>query len=128
MKKILLFLTVLALFSCRQESIEERAERDARETTAKRCPIRMSDDGTLIMERITFDKSTRTWCQDFLQDIDPEVLKEANYRDLLLQELKNIPSYKPYMDNGFTFRYVFCNMKNPKDTLVDVRLTPEDYR
>ena len=128
MKKILLFLTVFLTLTACQESIEDRAARDAQETTMKRCPIRMNDEGTIILERIVFDKATHTWRQDYLLEATPEMVKGIDYRGLLLQELKNMPSYKPYMDNDFIFQYVFCDMNNPTDTLVNVSLTPKDYK
>ena len=127
MKKILLLLTALLTLSACQESMEDRAARDASETTAKRCPMRLNDDGTLILERITFDKNTRTWKQDFLLEASPEAIEQLDMRDILLKELKNMPSYKPYMENNFVFQYVFCDMTNPKDTLMDIKLTPKDY-
>lgn len=117
---------MLTLAAC-QESMEDRAARDAEETTAKLCPMRLNDDGTLILERITFDKGTRIWKQDYLLEAAPEVLEQFDMRDALLKELRNMPSYKPYMENNFIFQYVFCDMTNPKDTLMDIKLTPKDY-
>ena len=128
MKKILVLLTALLTLSACQESMEERAERDAREATVKRCPMRLNDEGTLILERINFDKSTRTWKQDFLLDAAPETLEQLDMRDILLQDLKNQPSYKPYMESQFIFQYIYCDMKNPKDTLINIKLTPKDYQ
>lgn len=94
----------------------------------KRCPLRLNDEGTIILERITFDKATHVWCQYYLLEATPELLQSIDYRGLLLQELKNMPSYKPYMDNNFIFQYVFCDMHSPKDTLLNISLTPKDYR
>ena len=129
MKKLLLLMfCALTLCAC-QENMAERAERDARETTAKRCPMRLLDDGSLILERIRFDKATLTWRQEYLFDLRAEgELNDQAIRDALLQELKNTPSYKPYMDNGFNFQYVYCRMSNPKDTIINVTLTTRDYR
>ena len=127
MKKILLLLTALLTLSACQESVESYAERQARERTMKDCPIRMNDEGTLILERFTFDKNTLVWCQDFLLDSASVAYNELDFRDLLLKELKNMPSYKPYRDHHFVFQYVFCNMKNPKDTLINIKLLPKDY-
>ena len=129
MKKILLLMfCALSVWGC-QENMADRAERDARETTAKRCPMRLLDDGSLILERIRFDKPTLTWRQEYLFDLQVEgELDIRTIRDALLQELKNTPSYKPYMDNGFKFQYVYCRMTNPKDTIINVVLTPSDYR
>ncbi len=127
MKKILLLLTALLTLTACQESMEDRAARDAADATAKRCPMRLNDDGTLVLERITFDKSTLIWKQDFLLEASPEAIEQLDMRDILLKELKNMPSYKPYMESNFIFQYVFCDMKNPKDTLMDIKLTPKDY-
>ena len=129
MKKILLILlAALALGAC-QQNMAERAERDARETTAKRCPMRMTDDGSVILERIVFDKATLTWQQDYLLDVDTSIVINADdIRDMLLKELRNMPSYKPYMDHRFLFRYIYCRMTNPSDTVVDITLRPEDYQ
>jgi hypothetical protein len=89
----------------------------------------MNSEGTLILERITFDKPTLTWRQDFLLDVADDVtLENFDLRGGLLTELKNTPSYKPYMDAGFNFQYVYCRMSNPKDTLINTVLTPQDYR
>ena len=109
------------------ETILERAERDAREVTEKHCPMPLNEEGTLILERINFYKDTRTWCQDFLLDATPDMIEQINMRDVLLEELKNMPSYKPYMDGMFIFQYVYCDMNNPNDTLINVKLTPKDY-
>lgn len=117
---------LLTIAAC-QEKLEDRAARDARETTAKRCPVRMSED--IVLERIDFDKATLTWKQSHLIDIDTTVvLIEPDVRRVLLQELKNTPSYKPYIDAGFNFRYVYCRMSSPRDTVIDLTLTQADYR
>lgn len=127
MKKILLLLTAMLTLSACQESMEDRAARDAEETTTKRCPMRLNNEGTLILERITFDKSTLVWKQDFLLDAEPETLEQLDMREILLRDLKNQPSYKPYMESRFIFQYIYCNMKDPKDTLINIKLTPKDY-
>ena len=129
MRKKMLPLLLLACLTACQEKMADRAERDARETTEKRCPMRLNAEGTVILERINFDKSTLVWCQDYLFDVDSTYnVTDAEVRELLLQELKNTPSYLPYMKNGFNFRYVYCRMSNPKDTVIDLTLTPKDYR
>ena len=126
MKKLLFFLLTMLLFCACQESIEDRAERDAREATTKRCPLRMSKD--IVLERIDFDKATRTWQQTHLWDIDTTiVLSEEAIKEVLLTELLNAPSYKAYRDAGFNFKYIYCRMTNPKDTVINMTLTSKDY-
>ncbi len=129
MKRIIfLVLSALTLAAC-QESMEQRAARDAREVTEKKCPMPIGDDGNVVLERIDFDIPTHTWKQDLLLNVpDDEELSDPMIKQLLVEELKNTPSYKPYRDNGFNFRYVYCRMSNPKDTLIDLTLSAEDYR
>ena len=129
MKKILFFLLCTIMLSSCQEKMEERAERDARETTEKRCPMRLNEVGSIIMERIVFDKTTHTWRQEYLFDLDADAqIEEGTAREALIKELKNTPSYKAYMDNGFNFQYIYFRMSNPKDTVINITLTPQDYR
>ncbi|MCR4602167.1 MAG: membrane lipoprotein lipid attachment site-containing protein [Prevotella sp.] len=129
MKRILIIISALLALTACQESLEERAARDAREITAKKCPMPLGNDGNVIMERVEFDIPTRTWKEDLLLDFPEEgVLDQAEIRDVLIGELKNTPSYKPYMDAGFNFKYVYCRMSNPQDTLINLMLTKEDYK
>jgi len=87
MKKLFAMACLLLTIAACQEKLEDRAARDARETTAKRCPVRMSED--IVLERIDFDKATLTWKQSHLIDIDTTVvLVEPDVRRVLLQELK----------------------------------------
>lgn len=128
MKKLLFLLFALVALTACQESIKDRAERDARETTAKRLPIRMNDQGTLILERISFDKTTLVWKEDFLLDVAATNVDWQMVREALLKELKNQPSYKPYLEHGFVFSYIYCDMSNPKDTVANITFTDKDYR
>ena len=129
MKRILIPIFALALLSACQEKMEERAARDAKEITEKKCPMPLGNDGNVILERVEFDIPTLTWKESLLLDIYADAeLNGAEVKDVLISELKNTPSYKPYMDNGFNFQYVYCRMSNPKDTLIDITLTSKDYR
>lgn len=129
MKKYLILLFALATFTACQESIEEKAARDARNITQKKCPMPLGDDGNIILERVDFDIPTRTWIEELLLDFPEDgELNEEEIRNALIYELKNTPSYKPYIDNGFNFQYLYCRMSNPKDTLINMTLTTKDYR
>jgi hypothetical protein len=130
MKKILIPVFALTLLAACQEKIEERAARDAKETTERKCPMPLGNEGNIILERIDFDIPTRTWKESLLLDYPEEgaELDNKELKDVLVSELKNTPSYKPYMDNGFNFQYVYCRMSNPKDTLINITLTTKDYR
>ncbi len=129
MKKILVLAAALAMMTACHESMEKRAERDARELTEKKCPMPIGDEGRVILERVEFDIPSLTWKEDMLLDLSEG--SELNYTEIkrvLLNELKNTPSYKPYMTNGFNFQYIYCRMSNPKDTLINLTLTKADYQ
>lgn len=129
MKRLFFFMLSALTFAACQESIEERAARDAREVTEKKCPMPIGNEGNVVLERIDFDIPSRTWKQDFLLSVpEGENIDNPSVKQLLVNELKNMPSYKAYRDNGFNFRYVYCRMSNPKDTLIDLTLGTDDYR
>ena len=129
MKKILVFVAALAMMTACQEPMEKRAERDARELTEKKCPMPIGNEGLVVLVRAVFDIPTLTWKEDLLLDVSED--SELNYTEIkrvLLNELKNTPSYKPYMENGFNFQYIYCRTSNPKDTLINLTLTKQDYQ
>ena len=121
-------MAAAALVSC-QESMEERAARDAHEITTKKCPMPIGNEGTVILERVEFDIPTQTWKEDLLLDFvgDKSQIDLSEIKSVLISELKNTPSYKPYRDHGFKFHYVYCRMSAPKDTLINITLSKADY-
>ena len=63
MKKILLFTTALLLLTACQESLEEKAAREAREVTESKCPMPIGDN--MYLDSIVFDIPTLTQTQYF---------------------------------------------------------------
>ena len=116
------------LISC-QESLEERAAREAREMTETKCPMPVGDN--LVLDSVAFDIPTLTQSQYFrvMGDLDNDSLFElVDSRALLLAELKNTPSYKQLMDRGAAFHYVYHSSSDPDKVLLDLTLLPEDYK
>jgi hypothetical protein len=132
MKKIFLFASALLLLASCQESLEERAAREAREVTESKCPMPIGD--TMYLDSIVFDIPTLTQTQYFrftgVDDNDSMVAmkKEANLKDVLLKELKNTPSYKLLLKRGVNFRYVYRSTLDPKKTYIDITILKEDYQ
>ena len=133
MKNILLFATALLLLSSCQESLEEKAAREAREVTESKCPMPIGDN--MYLDSIVFDIPTLTQTQYFRftgnSDNDSTVEKIINNNDLkgtLVQELKNTPSYKALINKGITFRYIYGSTANPEKTYIDITVTKEDYQ
>ena len=130
MKKIfILTLAGILLVSC-QESLEERAAREAREMTENKCPMPIGDN--MMLDSIVFDIPTLTQSQYFRftgdNDNDSVVCVLQNAKQALVAELKNSPSYKPLMEKGVNFHYIYRSNKNPEKIYLEMTLTKEDYQ
>ena len=133
MKNILFFAAALLLLTSCQESLEEKAAREAREVTESKCPMPIGDN--MYLDSIVFDIPTLTQTQYFRftgnSDNDSTVEKIIKNNDLkgtLVQELKNTPSYKALINKGITFRYIYGSTANPEKTYIDITVTKEDYQ
>ena len=76
------------LFSC-HENLEDRAARETKEFTEKKCPV-MVDQFT-IMDSITFDRATKTVHSYYSLRGTADtvgVLNDGNARSALVDELK----------------------------------------
>lgn len=133
MKNILLLATALLLLTSCQESLEERAAREAREVTESKCPMPIGDN--MYLDSIVFDIPTLTQTQYFRftgnSDNDSTVENIVSNNDLkgtLVKELKNTPSYKALMNKGISFRYIYGSTAEPEKTYIDITVTKEDYQ
>ena len=114
-----------------QESLEQRAVREAQEYTQKHCPEKQ--DEFSILDSITFDIATHTLTQHItlIGGADsPE--KIADRRDMLheimVEAIRNDTNYKKFKDAGYSFRFI-ARGEHRKDTvLYDQTITAEDYR
>ena len=133
MKNILLFATALLLLSSCQESLEEKAAREAREVTESKCPMPIGDN--MYLDSIVFDIPTLTQTQYFRftgnSDNDStveKIIKNNDLKSTLVQELKNTPSYKALINKGITFRYIYGSTADTQKTYIDITVTKEDYQ
>ena len=133
MKNILFFAAALLLLTSCQESLEEKAAREAREVTESKCPMPIGDN--MYLDSIVFDIPTLTQTQYFRftgnSDNDSTVEKIIKNNDLkgtLVQELKNTPSYKALINKGITFRYIYGSTADTQKTYIDITVTKEDYQ
>ena len=123
---ILAFASVLT--AC-QESLEERAAREARDITERKCPMPIGEN--MFLDSIVFDIPSLTQSQYFHVNgelDDDSLFATVDTYSLLLSELKNTPSYRSLMEKGVDFRYVYRSTKDPDVVLLELTLTPEDYR
>lgn len=125
---VFIFIAI-ASTSC-QESIEERAMRDAKEFTKKFCPTPPEND--VITDSIVFDRASRTqiYYMTFTGAIDDSKSIDDNkvkLRELLLETILSNTSLKAYKEAGFNFRYVCRSQKENGRILLDIEYTEKDY-
>lgn len=125
-----LVLMSSSLTGC-QESLEERAEREAKEYTLKHCPTPPQND--VITDSVVFDKKTRTWTQHltFTGIIDNEEGIREHSDEInksLLESIRQNTEMKRYKEAGFTFAYICRSKKNPGTILLSLKYSPKDYR
>lgn len=130
MKNIMFLFVAATLLTACQESLEERAAREARELTEDKCPMPIGNN--MMLDSVVFDIPTLTQSQYFRftgdNDNDSVVFALQDAKSLLVSELKSMPSYKPLMNKGVSFRYVYRSNKNPEKTYLEITITKEDYR
>lgn len=130
MKKVLFgILTLVALTAC-QETLEERAYREAKEYTEKNCPTPPKDNA--VTDSIVFDKATKTHWEYYklVGDYDiPEAIAPhvGELKQHLLDNIINNPGLQPYKEAGFRFGYVVRSESNPKLIILKAVFGPKDY-
>lgn len=132
-KRIMMTVMVaIVLVSC-QESLEERAAREAKEMTESKCP--MPVDNNTILDSVVFDIPTLTQTQYFRfigESDDSSRLEEISgaydLKELLIRELKGQTGYKTLMNRGVNFRYVYRSTRQRDKIYFDFTLTKEDYQ
>ena len=129
MKKIMIPLLAIIAFSACQETLEERCQREARDYTAKNCPLPVAEN--VVMDSMTFDATTHTIGYIYtLSGVidDTAMINSNNPRESLLKSLKNTPNLKLYKDAGYSFRYTYYSAKQHGQKLFDATFREKDYK
>lgn len=121
---ILSVLVAAFIFASCQESMQDKAERDAKEYTRKYCPTPVIN--YMRTDSVVFDKNTDTYTYfcTFCQNLDnKEIIKdnESKIKDILKASILESTSMKQYIEAGFRFRYVCRSEKAPKTILLQVK-------
>ena len=130
MKKQLLFLSLAMICASCSESLEDRAEKEAKDYTHKNCPtpyINYERTDSCVFYR---NSKTYTFYKRFSDKADNKEAIDANrqkMRQLLVDNLRSDTKAKAYKDEGFAFRYVYRSDKTG-DVLLDETVTAKDYR
>ena len=123
--------SVVMLFTACQETLEERAAREAREVTESKCPMPVGSN--MYLDSIVFSIPTLTQTQyfRFIGDTDNDsvviAFQQTDIKGTLVKELKNTPNYKSLMERGVNFRYIYRSTKDSKKVYLDITISKEDY-
>lgn len=113
------------------ESLEKRAEREAREYTEKYCPTPVQN--CTRTDSVAFDIATKTYryyCSA-TDELDNGKVFDANRQkitDALLASVKENTGFREYKKEGFAFRWIIRSDKDKNTVYYDHRFTAKDYR
>lgn len=124
----LCFVLALVFTAC-QESMEQRAVREAREYTERMCPTPVYNDTRT--DSVTFDVDSRTYTYhcSFHNNLD-DSLAINNIKDQLNKQLKlaltDATNIKSYKEAGFNFQYICRSAKHPETILYQATFKAEE--
>ena len=131
MKKGIMLLLAAFLFGACHESLQDRAEREAKEYTRKNCPTPVNNFQRT--DSISFDRSTNTYhyyCS-FTGKLDDKAVIEkirGELHDGLRKGIRESTSLKAYKEAGFSFTYTCRSAKDPRKVLYKETFTARDYQ
>lgn len=121
---ILSSLAMLVIMSC-QESMEDKADRQAREYTERYCPTPVVNYSRT--DSIVFDRKRKVYIYylSFSDMLDDATLIEENrdkITDMLTQSIRESTGLKNFVEAGFRFEYVCHSTREPKKVLFRVSI------
>ena len=132
MKKTVVCLVALCSLLCAcHETLEERAEREAKEYTEKYCPTPV--ENFTRTDSVVFRREARAfvyYCSATGSLDNPEAFlrNKDNIAQALLSNLKQSTSLRAYKREGFAFRWVVVSSKDKNTVLFDQQFSPKDYK
>jgi len=124
MRKIFFLLLGAAMLTACHESMEKRAEREAKDPTPAVNYTRT--------DSVVFYPETKTYhyyCS-FVDKMDDVAIIDKNRQyidDMLLKSIIESTSLKPYKEAGFTFAYTCHSDKEPQKVLFETKYTKKRY-
>lgn len=116
--------------SC-HESLEKRAQREAREYTERNCPTPW-DNNDVRTDSVGFDIDSRTYIYycSVRGKADNADFINANRQvltDNLKEDVNSNPNLKAFKEAAFSFAYILRSHKDAKQVLFSITITPKDY-
>ncbi len=127
--RLVLVCTLILLPACRN-SLDDRAEQEARDYTTKFCPTPVYNYSRT--DSLTFDRASRTFIYhcSLIGLMDSMEIISQHRQELsegLLKAISASTQLKKYKDAGYNFRYLVHSSKNPQQVLFDKTYTQKDY-
>lgn len=128
--RLTLILAAAALLGGCHESIEKRAQREAREYTERYCPTPVQN--YTRTDSVAFDTGTKTYhyyCS-VVNELDNKAtfdLNEAKITTALLQNIRENPSFRTYKKAGFAFAWTIRSDKDKRTVYYNKVFAPKDY-
>ena len=118
------FFFLLFLSSC-QESLKEKAARQAKEYTERYCPTPVINYSRT--DSVVFDQKRNVYIYylSFCDMLDDSEIIEENrdkITDMLTQSVRESTGLKNFIEAGFKFEYVCHSEKEPKKVLFKVSI------
>lgn len=136
-KALFAFASLMALVvsssvfvSC-HESLEKRAQREAREYTERNCPTPW-DNNDVRTDSVGFDIDSRTYIyycsvRGKADNADFINAKRQVLTDNLKEDVNSNPNLKAFKEAAFSFAYILRSNKDAKQVLFSITITPKDY-
>ena len=131
MKRLTIFACLaMAMASCHKESFDERVARECQEYTAQYCPAEM--DENTVLDSLTYDIPQKTLTHAYR--LRGSLANDSLYtgavnlamEEIVLDDLRESISLRPYKEAGLTFRFVYYSDQSGHK-LLEYFFTPKDY-
>lgn len=131
MKKYIILFAGLVLVEACHESLEDKAERETKEITAKTCPQNVGNG--MSYDSLTFDRSRRELRYHYtIEGEGDDSVTFSNKKELLretmLEQFRKDLSKQRYKDAGFSIGVTIYSKKNTKSKLFDTTYTSKELK
>lgn len=132
MKRFTLMIASLSLVlaACHKETFDERVARECKEYTAKYCPAEM--DESMKLDSLSYDMKEKVLTHSYR--LSGTLAADSIYtesvcqtmEEVVLDDLRESISLRPYKEAGLTFRFVYYSDQSGH-MLMEFFFTPKDY-
>lgn len=124
-------LILLCIFlSCKQETLEQRAQREAKDFTERECPTPWVNDTSIDSLTFSIEKKAFYYHYSFRNNLENKRIIDslkANLHGELVKSIANETRSKTYKDAGYSFIYIAHAKSNPSKIVYKDTIKAEEY-